>query len=150
MDHGTSLLKGATKLIYRKFDLEEKQFKTCTCPTIWCKNWNIVRHPSKGQKARLLYTVQFQSSKTLWFLSHSSSTPMGVHFRLSTCQPTPSNNARWCLPVVIAEIIPRHLPIGVSIFSNMKGVDGETQDFALELYKHSCSNIISSQIVSFI
>ena len=150
MDHGTSLLKGATKLIYRKFDLEEKQFKTCTCPTIWCKNWNIVRHPSKGQKARLLYTAQFQSSKTLWFLSHSSSTPIGVHFRLSTCQPTPSTmHADVCLGL-LQKIIPRLLPIGVSIFSNMKGVDGETQDFALELYKHSCSNIISSQIVSFI
>ena len=137
MDHGTSLLKGGTKLIYRKFYLKENQFKTCTCSTIWCKNRNIVRHPSKKPKSWV--TLQSTVSKfqnplvPVSFIQHL----MGVHFRLSTCQPTLSNmHADVCL-WLLQKKIHHLLPIGVSIFSNIKGVDGERERILLWNYTNT-------------
>ena len=57
----------------------------------------------QGTKARSLYTVQFQSSKTLLFLSHSSITLWVCIFDYQPAGQLYKKYARWCLPVVIAE-----------------------------------------------
>ena len=125
MDHGTSLLKGGTKLSYRKFDLEEKQFKTCTCSTIRSKNRNIVRHPSKGQKLGHSIQYSFKVPKpSCSCLIHQS--PYGCAFSIINLPANSIRNMHADVCLWLLRKKTHHLlPIGVRIFSNMKGVDGE-------------------------